>query len=115
MGPAISPSVVSMGWHLLPIWPVTLPCEYLYVHDYPTREVTAPNSCDVANDACPLTSIGNSDVVEILNHILSYGSGEDVNANNIGGEMNCQWYFANNTTMRFVVRNNDAVRETGSP
>ncbi|ROV92422.1 hypothetical protein VPNG_09589 [Cytospora leucostoma] len=71
-------------------------------------QASAPN---LASD---VAIIGNSDVVEVLNHILSYGSGEDVNSNNIAGEMKCKWDFANNTTMGFVVRNNDAVRETGT-
>lgn len=60
-------------------------------------------------------SIGNSDIVDILNHILSYGSGEDINSDSVAGEMNCKWYIAKNTKMGFVVRNNDAVRDTKSP
>lgn len=60
-------------------------------------------------------SIGNSDVVDILDHLLSYGSGDDINSNNIAGEIDCEWYFASNTTMSFVVRNNDAVQDTNSP
>lgn len=59
--------------------------------------------------------IGSSDVVNVLNHVLSYGSGDDINSDSIAGEMNCKWYIANNTTMGFVVRNNDAVRDTNSP
>lgn len=62
-----------------------------------------------------LRSIGNSDVVEVLDHVLNYGSGEDINSNNIAGEMDCKWYFSNNATMGFVVRNNDAVQDTNSP
>lgn len=59
-------------------------------------------------------SIGNSDVVDILNHVLSYGSGEDINSDNIAGEMNCEWYISSNTTRSFVVRNNIATQETDS-
>ncbi|ROV91132.1 hypothetical protein VSDG_07833 [Cytospora chrysosperma] len=65
--------------------------------------------------ASDVAIIGSSDVVNVLNHVLSYGSGDDINSDSIAGEMNCKWYIANNTTMGFVVRNNDAVRDTNSP
>ena len=62
-----------------------------------------------------MLSIGNSDIAGILDHVLSYGSSEMVNSNNIAGDMGCKWYFANNTTIGFVVRNNNAVQDTNSP
>ncbi|KAK7741000.1 hypothetical protein SLS53_005063 [Cytospora paraplurivora] len=90
------------------------------------KTLTSNGTCNLAisrldgkksalNLASDVAIIGNSDVVEILDHILNYGSAEDLNSNNVAGEMKCQWYFANNTTMGFVVRNNDAVRDTCSP
>lgn len=63
----------------------------------------------------PTRSIGNSDVADILDHVLSFGSSEFIDSNDIAGEMNCKWYIANDTTMGFVVRNNDAVQDTNSP
>ncbi|ROW01943.1 hypothetical protein VMCG_05622 [Cytospora schulzeri] len=65
--------------------------------------------------ASDVAIIGNSDLVDVLDHILAYGSGENINSDNIAGEMNCKWYFANNSTMGFVVRNDDAVLDTNSP
>ncbi|KUI60297.1 hypothetical protein VP1G_07501 [Cytospora mali] len=68
-----------------------------------------------SNHSSDVAIIGNTDVVGILYHVLSYGSGEDINSNNIAGVMDCKWYFANNAMIEFVVRNNVAVQEAGGP